>query len=153
VVACRACLPSTANSSLLFFALFALPFSHQAQTLTSPNGQLDLTVEAAPDGATPPASPLLYQVSFHGKTLIEWSALRLEFEGQRSLSESFSFRFHVPPHHRKSQRSPRALQRTADGTGSSGGLTRKFFIEARAYDDAIAFRFVVPQQRNIAIND
>src|SRR5690242_14944712 len=69
----------------LIFALVALPLSQQAQTLTSPNGQLVLTVEATPNGTTPPASPLLYQVSFHGKAVIERSALRLEFEGQRPL--------------------------------------------------------------------
>src|SRR5262245_34505669 len=68
---------------VLFPGFFSLQFSALAQTVSSPNGRLLLTFEAAPNGATPPASPLSYQLSFRGKPLIERSALRMEFEGRR----------------------------------------------------------------------
>jgi alpha-glucosidase len=141
----------------LVLALFALPFPQRAETLTSPNGQLVLTIEAAPNGATPPAAPLLYQVSFRGKLLIERSALRLEFEGQRPLG----------PDVRAVAAKPSAFDSTyrlITGKASEvrdhhnalrvdleevGGLARKFSIEARAYDDAISFRYVVPEQPNM----
>jgi alpha-glucosidase len=145
------------NFFALILTLFALPLSHQAQTLTSPNGQLVLTVEAVPNGATPTASPLLYQVSFHGKALIERSALRLEFEGQRPLGSDVHIvaakpsasdsTYHLITGRASEVRDHYNVLRVE--LEEVGGLARKFFIEARAYDDTIAFRYLVPQQQNM----
>jgi alpha-glucosidase len=141
----------------LVFALYALPRAQQAETLTSPNGQVVLTIEAATNGATPPVSSLVYQVSFRGKLLIERSALRLEFEGQRPLGPDVRVRGAWPS-------SSDTTYRLIAGKSSTvrdhyhalrvdleevGGPARKFSIEARAYDDAIAFRYAVPQQQNV----
>jgi alpha-glucosidase len=140
-----------------FFAFSAIHSQLSAQTVSSPDGRLALTIAAAPNGATPPASPLTYQVSFRGKPLIEPSALRLEFEGQRPLG--FDVRviastpsngddtYHliagkageVRVHHN-------ALRVDLE---EIGGLARRFSIEARAYDDAVVFRYVVLQQQNM----
>ena len=140
-----------------FFALCAFHSSTSAQTVSSPDGRLVLTIDASPNPAIPPVSSLTYQVSFRGKPLIERSALRLEFEGQRPLggdvrvvastSSSGDDMYRLIASKASDVRDHfNALRVELEEVG---GLTRKFSIEARAYDDAVAFRYVVPQQPNL----
>jgi len=149
---------SFTKRSVSFFVLIcAFGSSLSAQTVSSPDGRLVLTIEAALSSASPPGAPLTYQVSFRGKPLIERSALKLEFEGQRPLGSDV--RVIASP-----QSSGEDGYRLIAGKASEvrtrynalrvdleevGGLTRKFSVEARAYDDAVAFRYVIPQQQNM----
>jgi alpha-glucosidase len=141
---------------LAFLNLFPLPFLSLAQTVSSPDGRIVLTIEALPQGATSPASPLTYRLSFAGKALIERSALRLEFEGRRPLGADVrvvasalyrgedSYRL-IAGKASEVRARYNALRVDLEETGQAG----KFSIEARAYNDAAAFRYVVPQQQSL----
>lgn len=138
------------------FLLFPPLLAAQSKVaLPSPDSNLVVTFQTVKDGAAAATGELVYSVSFRGKPLIDASALRLELEGQRSLGSAV-----------------RIAQQTASSvdetyrlvTGKAGtvrnhynGLRidleengenrRRLSIEARAYDDAIAFRYLVPEQR------
>jgi alpha-glucosidase len=142
---------------LLFVSICAARSPLSAQTVTSPDGRLILTIEGAPNSASPPSSPLTYQVSFRGKPLIERSALKLEFEGQRPLGTDVRVISSTPSsgddsYHLVAGKASEVRTRYNAlhvDLEEVGGLMRKFSVEARAYDDAVAFRYVVPQQQNM----
>ena len=132
----------------------ALGSSVNAATVSSPDGRLVLTIDTTTDGATPPTPHLIYQLSFRGKLLVEPSALRLDLEGQpplgsnmqivntTGLSEDHTYKLvtgkasQVRDHYNAVRVDLQEL----------GGMGRKLTIEARAYDDAVAFRYFVPEQ-------
>ena len=123
--------------------------------LSSPNGQLAITFQTM--GENGPASQggdLVYSVFFRGKPVIEPSRLALALAEQSLLGSNV--------------RIVAASDSTLDETYSlvtgkatpvrnschavildlqeDSGSKRQFRIEARAYDDAVAFRYVVPKQ-------
>lgn len=126
-----------------------------AADLKSPDGNLVISFHTETRDRTISGSePLVYSVSFRGKPLIEDSALRLELEGQSPLGSNM-----------------RIVNQTASKidevyhlvTGKTSEVRnhcnelhleledrvvfgRKLVIEARAYDDAVAFRYVIPDQ-------
>src|SRR5258708_17098922 len=133
---------------------YALGSPVNAATVCSHDGRLILTIETTTEGTNPPTPHLVYQVSFRGKVLVEPSALRLDLEGQPPLgnnvqmvnttasSEDHTYKLvtgkasQVRDHYnalRVDLREPSAIG-------------RKLTIEARAYDDAVAFRYFVPEQ-------
>ena len=134
--------------------LLALGSSVNATTVSSPDGRLILTIETTTEGTKLPAPHLVYQLAFRGKLLIEPSALRLDLEGQPPLgsdiqivntaasSEDHTYKLvtgktsQVRDHYN-------ALRVDLE---EPGGMGRKLIIEARAYDDAVAFRYFVPEQ-------
>jgi alpha-glucosidase len=138
--------------------LLALAARAHAATVSSPDGRLLLTVDTASDGTAPSGRHLVYQISFRGKPLIEQSALRLDLEGQPPLganvhiinttqsSEDHNYMLvtgkvsQVRDHYN-------ALRVDAE---EPNGMGRKLTIEARAYDDALAFRYLVPKQNTIS---
>lgn len=124
-----------------------------AAVLKSPDGRLQLTFRTvSKDEPAPEGGQLVYEVSFQGKPLIEPSALRLELQGQRPLGSDV----------RMVSATPSAIDETyrlVTGKASTvrnhcnalrieleenGFLARKLVMEARAYDDAVAFRYLVP---------
>ena len=118
----------------------------------SPDGNLEIAFHTRGE-----PGQLVYSVTFRGKPLIDDSALRLDLEGQRPLGAEV----------RIARQSPSIVDETyrlVTGKTSSvrnhysalrihleedGENRRDFSIEARAYDDAAAFRYVVPEQRPI----
>jgi alpha-glucosidase len=141
----------------LSLVCLALGPSSTAATLSSPDGKLSLSLETVADAGIPPAQRLVYTVQFCGKQVIEPSALRLEFEGQPSLgadvrivnttasSEERTYRLVTG---KASQVRDRYNALLVD-LEEPGAMARKLTIEARAYDDAVAFRYVVPEQKPI----
>ena len=142
-------------SSCLFLALGSRAF---AATLSSPDGRLVFTIETtAAEGNSSPQR-LVYEVAFRGKPVIQQSALQLDLEGQpplggdvRIVNTSAStvdqtFRLvtgkasEVRDHYN-------ALRVDLE---ENGGMGRKLTMEARAYDDAVAFRYVVPEQKALS---
>ncbi|MDR1601397.1 MAG: glycoside hydrolase family 97 protein [Tannerella sp.] len=133
--------------------------------LRSPDGKLDITFRTIetpvrpnvpnrdnnPD--IPPLTKLVYEVNFNGKQLLEPSAMGLELENNRYLGEnvmiakaSFSEGEdnYTLLHGRTkavSEKYNAVLLEVAERTGR-----RKMHVEARAYNDAVAFRYVVPEQ-------
>jgi alpha-glucosidase len=140
--------------------LIAAPLFAQAsgESLRSPDGRLVISFEIAGNAqSSQGAGQLTYSVTFAGKSLVNASPLSLELLGARPLgsdvrienasrsSEDSSYRL-VTGKARDVRDHYNALR---IDTAEAGGLGRKLSIEARAYDDAVAFRYVVPEQRPI----
>jgi alpha-glucosidase len=152
---------------LLFTAATAWPQAGLAD-VSSPDGRLTIafqTVEKATttpgEGRIAPVRPpttasgqLVYTVSFQGKPLIDQSALGLDLQGQVLLGPNVRIvntarsqtdeTYKLIAGKASSVRNHfNALRVDLEETASQG---RKLVMEARAYDAAVAFRYVVPDQ-------
>jgi alpha-glucosidase len=130
-------------------------------SLASPDGRLRIvfqTVTEAQPGAVPGGGQLVYAVSFQGQPLLEPSALRLELQGQRPLGTSVRIAAATPA---EADETYRLVAGKASSVGNhyrtlrldleeTTGLRRKLVVEARAYDHAMVFRYVVPDQASLA---
>jgi alpha-glucosidase len=147
--------------SVLCLSVLALGLSISAQSgettrlkVKSPNGQVVLILSDAVAGRRmqPPSNDLRYSVDFHGKWLIDESVLGLKLEGHPPLGPGMSqvrvrtgkadTTYSIPVGKTSSVRDQynSALVDLADNLG------RKLSVEIRAYDDGVAFRYIVPQQ-------
>ncbi len=137
------CLPAVFGAALL-----AAQSSQPSVTLTSPNGQITLRLF----DAAQPAGDLQYAVEFHGKQLIADSRLGLELASHAALgpgmhkvsadTSTVDETYTIPVGKTSSVRDHYNSVR-ADFAEAAG---HKLTIEARAFDDGIAFRYLVPQQ-------
>ncbi|MEO5684808.1 MAG: glycoside hydrolase family 97 protein [Chitinophagaceae bacterium] len=121
----------------------------------SPDKKIMVRFQAgAGDKDTTKAQQLYYSVSFNGKWLLKPSALSLDIKDKAPLGSAVrivksgilltdqSYHLVVGKNSEVSNQY-NALQLELEETGS---LKRKLIIEARAYNDAVAFRYVVPEQ-------
>ena len=122
--------------------------------VASPNHQvvLDLVDLTVGDPSGRRESDLRYAVEFHGKSLIDESSLGLKLEGQEPLGRGMrrvelkggdvDSTYTIPVGKTSTVRDhyTSALVNFEDGGG------RKLSIEIRAYDDGVAFRYIVPRQ-------
>src|SRR3954447_3870707 len=134
--------------ALLIHTLFASILGRAvASTLTSPDGNLKFEISV-------PSGQLSYSVSFHGKSVIEQSALRVQLQDQRPIGSAVTIASETPTQGvdeykliagKRSEVHDRynALSITAEEAGPRG---RHLQIDARAYNDGIAFRYVIPSQ-------
>ena len=153
--------------ALILLMLSGPAFAQSPPTISSPDGRLSMTFRTvaaarpAAEGEAPPAlepapdgGQLVYEVSFQGQPLIEASALRLDLKDQRPLgpnvrivnatSSATDATYHLVAGEASSVRNHfNALRVELEEPAAPG---RKLVMEARAYDDAIAFRYVVPEQ-------
>jgi alpha-glucosidase len=114
----------------------ASAFAQDLRTLSSPNGQIEFRVFVA---ARPgEEARLAYQVSYRGKPLVNTSLLGLEIRDQIVLGEKLGL--------------INSKTSTGDGFRSltldymqNGSLGRLLNLEVRAYDQGIAFRYIVPK--------
>lgn len=135
--------------------LFLVATSLWAQTnppsLVSPDGRLSVSFE------TTDANQLVYEVSFQGKTVLEPSTLSLELQDQPPLGANVRIAdvirsttdetYHLVTGKASEVRDHfNALRLQVEETAEP---KRQLVIEARAYNDAIAFRYVVPEQPSI----
>jgi alpha-glucosidase len=101
---------------------------------------------------------LAYKVSFQGKPVIDTAAMRLELQGQSPLGSRVRIVGATPSKIDETYRLVagkastvrnycNALRIDLEETGDPG---RKLVVEARAYDDAVAFRYLVPEQGAIS---
>jgi alpha-glucosidase len=152
-------------SCLTVFALFVFAsndsFAQNAADtrlrVASPDGRIVFILSDAPhthamDSAS---NDLRYAVDFHGNWLMDEAVLGLKLEGQVELGPGMKeIDVHTGQHDetytipvgktssvRDHYRS--ALVDLADDSG------RKLSVEIRAYDDGVAFRYIVPQQPSI----
>ncbi len=125
--------------------------------VASPDGQIVLLLSDSTVGpASDPSSVgMHYAVDFHGKWLMDESALGLKIQGQPALGpgmkqvhaesghvdESYS----IPVGKTSSVRDHYNSARV-DFEDPSG---RKLTMEVRAFDDGVAFRYIVPQQASL----
>jgi len=100
---------------------------------------------------------LVYDVSFQGKPLIEPSALHLDLKDQAPLGQNVRVVntttsktdkvYHLIAGRASTVRNHfNALRIDLE---ENGGSARKLTMEARAFDDAVAFRYVVPEQPSL----
>jgi alpha-glucosidase len=136
--------------------------------VSSPDGRIAITFQtvekstSAPQRDTPAPSKILspsggqliYSVSYGGKPLVQPSALRLHFDGQQPLGADIRLVTSAQSAIDETYTLVSGKTRTARNHCNTlrmefeenGGPARKLIIEARAYDDAAAFRYIVPEQ-------
>jgi alpha-glucosidase len=149
------------NSGRLFLrsataALLSLPLAGQGTApLASPDGKLAIRFEIVSSG-TPAAAggQLTYEVSFEGKPVIARSNLGLLLEGAPVLGSAVRLVAAEMSSHDETYRlvhgksNPvrdhyNALRLELEETRPAA---RRLAVEARAYEDGIAFRYLVPDQ-------
>ncbi|MDR0725303.1 MAG: glycoside hydrolase family 97 protein [Prevotellaceae bacterium] len=103
---------------------------------------------------TLPMTKLVYEVSFNEKLLLEPSAMGLELENNRYLGENVLIEKvtfsegednYSLLHGRTKSVSEKYNAVLLEVVEQRGG--RKMNVEARAYNDAVAFRYIVPEQK------
>ncbi len=147
---------------IMLFAVAAAVAQANSVRVASPDGQIVLTVSMGPAQAEPNAPPrerpvagLRYSVEFRGKRLFDDSLLGLKLEGQEPLGPGMRLvnqqqgsgddTYTIPVGKTSSVRDHYNSSRM-DFQDEQG---RKLTMEARAYDDGVAFRYIVPEQSGI----
>ncbi len=131
-----------------------LPGQPNAAVVKSPDGRLVATFETLAQDQPASSGELAYSVTFNGKPLIERSKLSLELQGQRPLGPEMQIVSVTPSAVDETYRLVTGKASTVRDHYNAVQLeldeqrppARKMSVEARAYDDAIAFRYVIPDQ-------
>jgi alpha-glucosidase len=147
--------------AILCLVVFAAGCSAAAQApvvVQSPNGALQLSI-ATLHGQSVQASggQLAYRVAFRGKPVLNWSNLGLAIEGAPVLGAAVRVESSKnsagdetwnsvagksnPIRDHYNAVSVQTVETTAAG--------RRLTIEARAYDDGVAFRYIIPAQAGV----
>lgn len=140
---------------LVYLAAFVAAATLSAQTANtvaaqaaSPNGQIVLRLFAAGSAD----NQLRYSVQFHGKQFIEESQLGLAIQGQPALGPGMKLIAAQPESIDESYTIPvgktRAVRNHYNGVRAEfmDAAGRRLTIEARAFNDGAAFRYIVPAQ-------
>jgi alpha-glucosidase len=147
--------------SAFAFALLAV-VTARAQTgtvaLKSPNGALEISIatlrEKAPQAA---GGRLAYRVAFRGQTVLDWSNLGLVVEGAPALGPALRIESSQASSQDETWNTVQGKSKSVHNhynavtvqTVETGAGGRRLVVEARAYDDGVAFRYVVPEQANL----
>ena len=139
------------SKSLLLVFLGAAPLFAQAE-LQSPDGRLAIAFRTLARNGAP--SQLVYSVSYQGKPLFEPSALRLDLKDQTPLGPNVRISATTPSSADETYRLITGKTSSVRNhynalcidVEESAAPNRKLSVEARAYDDAVAFRYLVPEQ-------
>jgi alpha-glucosidase len=142
-------------------AAIAIPQASPVR-VASPSDQIVLTLSTGPAQPEPnaprrerPVEGLRYSVQFHGKRLFEDSALGLKLEGQEPLGPGMKQASAQKGSADESYTIPVGKTSTVRDHYNSAradfedGQGRKLTVEVRAYDDGIAFRYLLPEQAAI----
>jgi alpha-glucosidase len=151
---------------LLALVLLAA-FTAAAQTgpvvLKSPNGAVEISIATVQGQSMQGPSvqlaggQLAYRVAFRGQSVLEWSNLGLALEGTPALgpavriesSQASSQDETWTPVAGKASPIRNHYDAVAVQTVETAANGRRLVIEARAYDDGVAFRYVVPEQPSV----
>lgn len=123
--------------------------------VASPDGQLVFILsDAAHSRVIPPTSDeLRYSVDFHGKWLMDESVLGLKLEGQAPLGPGMKQVSVQTGTHDETYTIPVGKTREVRDhynfarVDLADDARRKLTLEIRAYDDGVAFRYVLPVQQ------
>jgi alpha-glucosidase len=131
--------------------LLLVPMLALAQnSVKSPDGAIEISFTAE-------GGPLAYTVSFHGRPLLLKSTMALEVQDQAPLGPAVRIAASrpgkvdetYPMPHGKSNPVRNLANTLAIDVEETAGSRRKFTVEARAYDDAVAFRYAIPSQNSL----
>ena len=153
------------------FLMAALGWAQSGPEIASPNGQLKISfqtlamrVQAAEGGrgggrgaSAAGGAQLMYSVSFQGHALIDASPIQVDLEGARPLGADMRIVNHATSSVDDTYRLIAGRASTVRNhynaltieLEENSGTLRKLRIEARAYDDGVAFRYIVPEQKAI----
>lgn len=124
-------------------------------TLSSPDQQLAMQFATITEkGTASNEGKLVYSIMFHGKQLLDPSALALELTGQPTLGSSVQIVESTPGKGSddytliagKAGKIHDQYNKVELRVVENSGPKRTLLIEARAYNDGIAFRYVLPEQ-------
>lgn len=142
------------QSNFAFIMLASLPAAAQV-VLMSPDGGLQIEM-ATLSGGSPSAAggQLAYRVSFRGKPVVEWSNLGLRLQGAEALGPAVRIAGSEPTQVDESWETPHGRANPVQNryravtvrTVETGRRARSLTMEARAYNDGVAFRYVAPEQ-------
>jgi alpha-glucosidase len=130
--------------TLLFAALFAFPLAAQTDplSLTSPDGQIQFHVAIYLPNQDYALLRPGYEISYRAKPVFETSYLGLKiYEQDPILGENTGLVGHKSG---ASGAAPRYNWLLAEYM-QNGSLGRRLTLEVRAYNEGIAFRYIVPQ--------
>jgi alpha-glucosidase len=119
-------------------------------SLKSPDGAIEMSISAE-------NGQLAWSVSYRGKPVIARSVLGLEIQDQAVLGPSVRITGSRPGSvdetysmpHGKANPIRNVARTLAVDLEENAPRSRKFTVEARAFDDGIAFRYIVPDQPQI----
>jgi alpha-glucosidase len=126
--------------------------------LQSPNGALEISFATVRGQSVQAAGgQLAYRVAFRGQPVIEWSNLGLAVEGSPALgpavriesSQAASQDETWTPVAGKANPIRDHYNAVTVQTVETAAMGRRLVMEARAYDDGVAFRYVVPEQPSV----
>lgn len=123
-------------------------------TLKSPNGNVSVVFETVQQNQPAASGRLMYSLAFRGKPVLVRSALALRLQGQRPLGAEMQIERTTPSTiddtyqlvTGKASVVKEHYNAVQLDLAEEQGSKRKLTIEARAYDDGLAFRYVVPDQ-------
>lgn len=136
----------------LLAAVTSLLSAQISPVLRSPNGNLQIQFETTADNHPAEPGQLVYSVTVSGKLLMDRSALRLELQGYRPLGTAVRIMKQTPGStdetYKLTAGKTSAVRDHYNSTllDTEDGEGRKLTVEARAYDDAVAFRYIIPEQ-------
>lgn len=142
---------------LTFATAFAAAAEPAPVLLKSPDRQLAIAFETMQNGQAASSGQLVYSVTFAGKPLVNHSSLSLKLEGQPSLGKDVNITGQTPSQFDQTYRLVTGKTDVVRNhynalrieVTQAGAAHLKMIIEARAYNDAIAFRYVVPSQSGL----
>jgi alpha-glucosidase len=126
--------------------------------LKSPDGAIEISIATVQGQSVQPAGgQLAYRVAFRGQPVIEWSNLGLAMEGSPALGPALRIESSQASSQDETWQSVQgkanpirnhynAVTVQTVETSASG---RRLAVETRAYDDGVAFRYVVPEQPSV----
>lgn len=143
-----------------FAAAAAQPAAPQAgqASVRSPSGELEIAIATLSGGApSESGGQLAYRVSYRGQAVLDWSRLGLEIQGAAPLGAQVQIQSSEPaqgdttwkPVHDKAGSIRDHYNAATVRTRETARLGRRLEVEARAYDDGVAFRYVIPQQPSL----
>ena len=146
---------------LLGLVLVAV-FTAAAQTgpvvLKSPDGALEISIATVRGQSVQAAGgQLAYRVAFRGQPVLEWSNLGLAIEGSPALGPAIRIESSQASSQDQTwtsvQGKANPIRNRYNGvtvqTVETAANGRRLVMEARAYDDGVAFRYVVPEQPSV----
>ena len=126
--------------------------------LTSPNGAIEISIATVRGQSVQPAGgQLAYRVAFHGQPVLQWSNLGLLLEGAPPLGPAIRIESSQPSSQDetwtavqgKASRIRNHYNAATVQTVETATNGRRLVVEARAYDDGVTFRYVVPEQSSL----
>ena len=144
--------------ALALLAVVAAAAQTGPVALKSPNGALEISI-ATVRGQSVEASggQLAYRVDFRGQPVIRWSNLGLLIENAPALGPAVRIESSQPssqdetwtPVQGKASPIRNRYNAVSVQTVETAANGRRLAVEARAYDDGVAFRYVVPEQPSV----